>query len=271
MSEVDTATEIPLEKIQLSSTQARQRDTKVEPDEDLVSSIRRNGLLQPITVKKLDDGNYEIIMGQRRFKAFEILKKPTIKAFVLDSINDFDAKRMSLNENACQKKMKNDDYIDSIMIFMERYGKVSSVAKELGLSESTIRKYLKFNILPEPVKDRIRIEKISIDHANKALRILGGKEDVNPELLITTALELKGMSAPVIKKYEAVMRKNPEINPKEASIMANKSTDIHKLTINVTEDQISKINEFKDKNELEKTEDAASELIDRGLEAAESQ
>ena len=131
----DTPTVIPMESISIGASQARQRDTKVDENDDLVHSIRKDGLLSPIVVKKIDGGKYELLNGQRRFRAHEILNLSTIKAYVIEEdIDEFQAKRLSVVENAARKDMKRADYVDSVEIFMNRYGTTKAVAEELGLT-----------------------------------------------------------------------------------------------------------------------------------------
>ena len=263
--------EIPLEKIRLGKAQARQRDTGVDPDDDLVHSIRKNGLLQPIVVKQSPDGNYDVILGQRRFRAHEILEKPSIRACVIDgSLDELGAKRISFAENATQKKMKEADYVDVVGMFMDKYGKISIVAEELGMSTGTVRKYVKFYGLPKLVQEAVKTNKVKLAIAIRALNAHGGGEEVDPQLLLETATELQKLSRPARDKFVKIIKNEPGTAPAAASTKANARTETHKIVLEASEDQLSRIDRFREKNEIDKTEDAASELIDMGLEVAES-
>ena len=71
---------IPVANCQTGTSQARQTNTKVDKDSKLVASIKKaGGLLHPIIVKSQSDGNYEIIIGQRRAGAYNILKEENPK------------------------------------------------------------------------------------------------------------------------------------------------------------------------------------------------
>lgn len=269
----NTIVEIPLEKIRLGKFQARQRDTKVDEDDDIVHGIRKNGLLHPIIVKKLPDGNYDVITGQRRFKAHEILKKSTIQGRVIEKdIDELEAKKLSLNENAGQKKMKEADYIDAVEMFMTKYQKTKIVAEELGLSVQRVRKYIKFSRLPELVQREVKSSRLKINNAIKALDALGGDEmTVNSTILLETAQEIQKLSVPARKKFVEIVKHEPGIKPSDAATKSKDRTKLRSINLEFTSDQFFRINKFKEKQELDQPEDAVSELIDIGLETVENQ
>ena len=268
----DVTTHISLSEIILGSSQARQRDTKVDEDDDLVHSIRKDGLHSPVVVKKIDEHKYELLSGQRRFRAHEILKKSTIKAYVVEkNIDEFEAKKLSFIENAARKDMKQADYVDTIQIFMDRYNNTKTVAEELGMSIPTIRKYLAVGRLPEDVKTQVREKKITAANAIKALDALGGDEtNVDLADLLETAQELQKLSPQSRKKMIQIKKHEPKLSAAEAREKAKKHIELNKFTIEVTDDQLTRIDKFKETNEINNTEDAAVELIDRGLNSAET-
>ena len=268
----DNATHIHLSEIILSTSQARQRDTKVEEDDDLVQSIRKDGLHSPVVLKKINEGKYELLSGQRRFRAHQILRKPTIKAYVIEkNIDEFEAKKLSFIENAARKDMKRADYVDTIQVFMNKYNNTKTVAEELGMSVSTIRKYLTIGRLPEKVQVQLQEKKITGDSAIKALDALGGDEtNVDSEVLLETAQEIQKLSLPAKKKMVKIMKHKLGESPIKAAEEAQRTTKLNKFTIEVTDDLLTKIDEFKETNEINKTEDAVIELIDRGLDSTEA-
>lgn len=263
--------EIELEKIMLNTSQARQRDTKVDEDDDLVHSIKKDGLIYPVIVKKIEDGKYELLVGQRRFSAHEILKISTIKAFVLDKdIDEFEAKKMSLVENAARKDMKRADYVDNVQIFMDRYGKTSTVAEELGLSVGTVRKYLIIGRLPEKLKEEVKKGTITAANAIKALDALGGDEsNVDDDDLLDTAIEIEKLSPPARVKFVDIKLHEKDSTPSEVAEKAKKQLRVISIILEVTDDQSMRINKFKDENEIESQAEAAERLVSMGLDAAD--
>lgn len=267
----NVAIEIPLGKIEISTSQARQRDTKVEEDDDLVSSIRKSGLISPVVVKQLPDDRYELLIGQRRFRAHEILNMPAIKSYVVEGdIDELEAKRISLIENAARKDMKRADYVDTIQIFMDKYGSVRTVAEELGLSTSTIKTYLTIGRLPPKIRDEVKAGSVPIDVAIKAFDALGGDEaNVDEDRLLETAAEMKKISPPARKKFVEIQQNEPGTAPKDVAEKAVRRTVTNKITVEFTDDQMGRLDRFRENEGLEGRGDAASVLIDKGLDASD--
>ena len=93
--------QIQLSKITLSKNNVRKNLEAGNEDstiEDLAKSINKHGLLNPITVKQVAE-NYELIAGQRRFQACQLLNWESIPAIILPYVNDVEAKIISLIEN----------------------------------------------------------------------------------------------------------------------------------------------------------------------------
>ncbi len=268
----DHTTHIPLSEITMGKSQARQRNTKVDEDDDLVHSIRKDGLHNPIVVKKTDEHQFELLSGQRRFRVHEMLQKPTIKAYVVEKdIDEFEAKKISFVENAARRDMKHADYVDTIQIFMNKYNNTRTVAEELGMSVNTVRKYLTIGRLPEAVQAQVQNKKITADNAIKALDALGGDEtNVDEAVLLETAQEMQKLAPQSRKKMIKIKQNEPNLSAADAANKAKKSTQLNRFTIEVPYEQLTRIDRFKQIKEISKTEEAAIELIDRGLDSAEA-
>ena len=264
--------DVEMDKIGAGTGQARQRDTRVSKDDDLVSSIKKNGLLCPIIVKRHDGGKFEVVVGQRRFLAHQILKKPTIKACVLEEgTSEIDARKISLIENLARKDMNRADYVDTVQWFMDRYNSTKVVAEELGISMATVRKYLSIGRLPVKIREDVEEKKYETRHALKALDALGGDESaVDVDNLREVAIELKKLSAPVQKKVVGIKKYEPNTPIQQVVEKAKKITETHKFTVEVPSDQYERIGAFQDREKYKTRERAAEELIEIGLETAES-
>ena len=262
---------IPLDMIEISTSQARQRNTKVEEDDDLVISIKKHGLISPIVVKRLEGGRYELLVGQRRFRAYEILKKDTIQAYVINNnIDEFDAKKLSFIENAARKDMKRADYVDTVQIFMDKYNSTQTVAEELGLHVNTVRKYINIGRLPTEIQQDIHDKKYSVVNAIKALKALGDDEStVDIEMLRETAIEMRRLSPPAQKKFIEIKKKEPDTSSAEIAKKATERTETHQVMIEFTNDQMTRIDVFKKNEDIETDKEAVSDLVDRGLDAAD--
>ena len=265
-----TSEDIPLDKITISTGQARQRDTKVDSEDDLVLSIRKHGLISPVVVKRLPDDQYELLIGQRRLRAHEHLKLQTIKAYVVDQTDEFTAKALSIIENVARKDMKNADLVDAVQFFMEKYNSTSIVAAELGLSPPTVRKYINVARLPQEIRVDIRKNQYSMNHALKALKALGDDEStVDVKMLQETAHEMKQLSPPNQKEFIEIKKREPNSTPKQVAEKARQRIEIHIMNLTITDDQRERIDRYKKREAIEKDEEAAMELLDIGLNTAD--
>ena len=262
--------DIPLDQITTSEHQSRQRTEPMNEDDDLVHSIRKIGLLSPVIVRKIEQDKYELLAGQRRYQAHDILNKSTIRACVIkETLDKFETKRISLIENIARKDMKHADYVDSIKFFMDEYGKPKTVAEELGLPISTVYKYLRRDRLPISVRKEVDDGVINLDDAIKAMGVFGEESNPDEDKIIEISKQMKNMVGPSKIKLQDILKKKPDLTIADASDMAKERTRIDKITIIVTDDQLTRINRFKDSKGIEKTEDAAGELVDLGLESAD--
>lgn len=122
--------------------------------EDLANSIKEKGLLSPLIVRKNDDGTYGLIAGQRRFLACQRLGWKTIPAIIRDITDDTDATIISLIENVHRADMNPIDKARAYQKIYEKYKDYNKVAKETGVSISTIKKYLTLlNLSPSIQED----------------------------------------------------------------------------------------------------------------------
>jgi ParB family chromosome partitioning protein len=123
--------------------------------DDLADSINKKGLLNPLIVRRLNDGTYELIAGQRRFLACQKLGRETIPAIIRDIIDDTDATIISLIENVHRADLNPIDKVKAYQKIYEKYNDYNKVAKETGVSVSTIRKYLTLLKLAPSIQEKL--------------------------------------------------------------------------------------------------------------------
>lgn len=134
---------IELTKIQTFPQQPRETFDKVKIRE-LADSINAQGLIEPIVVRELDGGVYQIIAGERRWRAFSLLKKKEIPAIIWDVKTDGEAAEKSLVENWHREDLER--YEIATMVYqIKTEGNYSNkeLAKRLGKSDGVINDYLK--------------------------------------------------------------------------------------------------------------------------------
>jgi len=133
---------IDIKKIVTNPLQPRQ-DFDREKLQELADSIKEGELLQPIVVR-LNGGNYEIVAGERRYKAFQILKETRIPAIVRDIKDDTDALEKSLIENLQRDDLTSVERENAIGALWDsnRYKTRKELARKLGTGETIIRETL---------------------------------------------------------------------------------------------------------------------------------
>jgi len=261
---------IPIAKCVTGSSQMRQSGTKVDKDGKLVDQIRKaGGLLHPIIVKKLPDETFEILVGQRRTGAYHILKEENskyeqIRAYVIERDLSEDEKRViSFIENFGRDEVEHSDYINVIEYFYMKYGgNKTMTAKALGIRVQHVTKYLTHARLSDKVKKCIANGDFTIDIAMKALKGLGDDESsVDDDLLIETALELKKVK-PATRKKAVKKMQTQGVDVKQA---VQESASTKEIKIEVTDDQIDRLDNYKKKYGYDDENQAAVEAMDKEL------
>lgn len=138
-------TELPLSAIRVSEFNTRKdlnAGTEDVDTRDLADSIRENGLLNPITVRRNADGAFDVIAGQRRLLACRELGWRTISAIIRDDMDDENARVASLVENIHRAEMNPIDKARAYQAILEHYGSDQDVSRRAGVTVQTVRKYL---------------------------------------------------------------------------------------------------------------------------------
>jgi ParB family transcriptional regulator, chromosome partitioning protein len=147
---------------------------------ELAENIRLNGLLQPIVLRGVE-GNppYEVIVGQRRFKAHELLQTDTIKATFSGEIDAMQALLLSLSENMCRQEMNFEDTSTAITKLYTHFNKDEyEVQKHTGFSIRMIRSYVKIEEqATEKIKQYLKSGAVSLIDAKRAIDASQGDDE----------------------------------------------------------------------------------------------
>ena len=156
---------IPINKIQANPNQPRKdfNDSKME---ELVSSIKEKGILQPIAVRELKDGNYEIIAGERRFRASKSIGLKSIPAYVLTVEDESEVMEYALIENIQRDDLNPIEESEAYASLKSKYNlSQKEISKKVGKSRSLIANSLRLLKLPSSIKEDIKNNKLSMGHA----------------------------------------------------------------------------------------------------------
>ena len=194
--------EIELSKIQPNPDQPR-RDFDAEALEELASSIRKIGVIQPVTLRKVDDDSYQIIAGERRYRASQMAGLDAIPAYI-KTVEDDELMELALVEN-----IQRDD-LNSIEIALAYQNLINSLSltqeqlsERVGKKRATITNYLRLLKLPAEVQMGVKDKKIDMGHA----RALVTLNDPVSQLAVYNLILQDGLS---VRKVEAIAKEVSE-------------------------------------------------------------
>ena len=139
---------LPIEKLHLSDKNVRDVNTDVQL---LVESIRSVGLLTPIIVRKIDENNYEVVAGSRRYRACKSIGFKLMPCMIVE-VDDLTAVEISLIENVQREKMTLEEEVDAILKLLEIHGDNEKLSKPLGIPVSEIEQKIKAIRLKNEIK-----------------------------------------------------------------------------------------------------------------------
>lgn len=193
------------------------RRTKVKADiDELAESIKRIGLLEPIIVSQRENGKYRIIVGQRRFYAYQQLastnseKYGTIPAIV-KQFDRVKATIASMAENVQRRDIAARDKAMTCKFLLDQFGSTKAVSEELGIGEQTVRKWLGYHAVPEKLKEMVDEKRIS---AVEAIEISSNVPDEKKAVEIAQKMVDNKMTKPEKERVFDVIREEPDL-PKE--------------------------------------------------------
>ncbi|MCI4357954.1 MAG: ParB/RepB/Spo0J family partition protein [Thermoplasmata archaeon] len=165
---------LPIEFIDVADENVRhtQLDFGIE---ELKTSIERLGLIHPVIVIPIGH-RFRLVVGQRRYRAFLALGRPTIPALIIRSIDKDSQRLVSFSENIHRRNLPYDDTIAVCdYLFQAHKGpktaKIETIARELNISVSTVRKYLAYRLVPEPVQKLVRERELSAEIAYRITEV----------------------------------------------------------------------------------------------------
>ncbi|MGQ9591607.1 MAG: ParB/RepB/Spo0J family partition protein [Planctomycetota bacterium] len=167
--------QIPTEEIEPNPYQPR-REFPLEELEALKTSIAREGFLQPVVVRKLADGKYQLVVGERRLRAAQDLGLETVPA-LLASVEDDRLLELALVENVQREDLNPIELANGYRQLMRIKGWTQEVlAESLGLSRSSVSNTLRLLDLPEDIRNAIARGQITMGHAKVLLSVGDARE-----------------------------------------------------------------------------------------------
>jgi ParB family chromosome partitioning protein len=191
--------EVPVDAIVPNPRQPRQVFDE-EAHEELKDSIREVGLLQPIVVRELDGGGYELVMGERRWRAVQSVGRDSIPAIVRDTRDDA-MLRDALLENIHRADLNPLEEAAAYQQLLEEFGAThEELARRLGRSRPQISNTIRLLNLPAQVQRRVAAGVLSAGHARALLAL----DDAEAQEELARRVVAEGLSVRATEELVAV-------------------------------------------------------------------
>ncbi|MBQ2877319.1 MAG: ParB/RepB/Spo0J family partition protein [Bacteroidaceae bacterium] len=169
--------EIELSKIEANPNQPR-REFNEEGLKELSASINELGVIQPITLRKTNDDKYQIIAGERRFRASQLAGRTTIPAYIVDADNK-NTMEMALTENIQREDLNAMEIALAYQHLIEEYDlSQEQLSKRVGKGRATIANFLRLLKLPAAIQVALKEKRIDMGHARALLSLESPAEQI---------------------------------------------------------------------------------------------
>jgi ParB family chromosome partitioning protein len=200
--------EIPVEEIETNPFQPRQHFDQ-EALKELSESIKVHGIIQPITVRKLADHQYQLISGERRFQASKIAGLKSLPAYVRTA-NDQQMLEMALIENIQRENLNPIEISLSYQrLISECHLNQEELGERVGKNRTTVTNYLRLLKLPPDIQIALRDNKISMGHARAIINI----DDPGSQLFIFKKIVSDDLSVRAVEQMAREITQGSKISP----------------------------------------------------------
>lgn len=238
--------EIELEKVKADPNQPR-KEFNAQDIQELADDIRQNGLIQPIIVRKDGVGDFIVVAGERRLRAYQVLKEPKIKAIIRDYSTD-QLGYIQIAENIKRADLKYYELAEFIISKINSGEKQSTVADKLGMSKTEVSRYMSWNDAPEFLK-AVK-EKLSSIRAFYDLVKLSAEDSAKVEEFVQNSSDR--ITAAEVSAFKKSL--------KEPKVEASKTEDVS-TAVDVKTENLAPENESQNAIENEAVADNADSVV----------
>ena len=215
-SKKDT-TEVPLSNMSPGQYQPRRKMHK-ETLGELSESIKNQGLIQPIVVRKQAAGGFEIVVGERRWRAAKLAGLETVPV-VIKNLNNEEAAKIALIENLQREDLNAMDQARALQrLQMEFNLSQEDLAKSLGKSRPAVTNLIRLNKLSEKVQEMLESGEIEMGHARAILSAPKGDQPEIARKVLSLGLSVRETERMVLKSKGDPQTKKIKKDQKDADI-----------------------------------------------------
>jgi len=210
LNPVGTIGKVSLELIESNPYQPREYFDE-DALKELAASIKEQGVIQPVTIRKTEDGKLQLISGERRCKAAKMAGLEAIPAYIV-AASDHGMLEMAIVENIQRENLNPIEVALGYKQLTNDYNLTQEMLSErLGKSRSSIANYMRLLNLPGEIQIGLRQEVISMGHA----RALLGIEDITTQLEIFQDILVEGLSVRDVEEIVKNLALNAHEEPEE--------------------------------------------------------
>ena len=251
--------ELPVDQIHANPRQPRRR---FEPDAatGLASSVRAQGLLQPVVVRPRSEGGWELIAGERRWRAAKDAGLPNVPALIRTA-DDRDSLLLSLVENVAREQLSAVEEARAYAVLLDEFGlSLGDVAERVGKAKSTVSNRVRLLELPEDVLWMLARGELTERHARAVLAV----PDREGQKKLAKRIVEQGLSAVAAERaaQDAGAKRKPRTKSAVDPALAGRIREAFEratgFKARVGPDQV--VVEFRDEHELEELAEALENL-----------
>ena len=203
-----SASTLPINQVESCQTQPRKyfNEDKLE---ELAESIREHGIIQPLTVRKLSSGYYQIIAGERRWRAARMAGLSEVPVVIIEA-DDRKAMELAMIENLQREDLNPMEEAEGYRSLVEQYGMTQEqAAQSVGKSRSGVANAMRLLGLTPSVRKLVEEEKLTAGHARALLTLSPAQQEKAAETVITSALSVR-QTEQLVKRLQAENEEKPE-------------------------------------------------------------
>jgi ParB family chromosome partitioning protein len=251
--------ELPVDQIHANPRQPRRR-FEPEAATGLASSVRAQGLLQPVVVRPRSEGGWELIAGERRWRAAKDAGLPNVPALIRTA-DDRDSLLLSLVENVAREQLSAVEEARAYAVLLDEFGlSLGGVAERVGKAKSTVSNRVRLLELPEDVLWMLARGELTERHARAVLAV----PDREGQKKLAKRIVEQGLSAVAAERaaQDAGAKRKPRKKSAVDPVLAGRVREAFEratgFTARVGPDQV--VVEFRDEHELEELAEALENL-----------
>ena len=202
---------LPISQVESCAGQPRKQ---FDPDAlaDLADSIREHGIIQPLTVRKLQSGYYQIIAGERRWRAARMAGLDQVPAIVIEA-DDRKAMELAMIENLQREDLNPIEEAEGYRQLMEQYNLTQEeTAQRVGKSRSVVANALRLLNLCPPVRAMVEDGRLSNGHARTILPLSPALQEKAADAILKSDLSVRQTEL-LVKKLTAKEKEKPAVTP----------------------------------------------------------